>query len=94
MRSQLIYARNQQSDTVGAFAVLLRVDLRAVADHIDDALDGDGAAVGHFRGEGLLFHEVGENAGVGGEASESDGEMVVDTDDFFLVGGEFFCISL
>ena len=73
---------------------MLRIGLRAVADHVDDALDGDGAAVGHFRGEGLLLHEVGEDAGVGGEAGEGDGEVVIDADDFLLVGGEFFCVSL
>jgi hypothetical protein len=42
----------------------------------------------------LLFHEVGEDAGVGGEAGEGEAEMLVDGDDFFLVRGEFFCVSL
>ena len=94
MRSQLVDARDQQSHTIGAFAVVLRIGLGAVADHVDDALDGDGAAVGHLAGQGLLFHEVGEDAGVGGEAGEGHGEVVVDADDFLLVGGQFFGVSL
>jgi len=42
----------------------------------------------------LLFHEVGEDAGVGGEAGEGEAEVFVDGDYFFLVGGEFFCVAL
>jgi hypothetical protein len=41
-----------------------------------------------------LFHEVGEDAGVGGEAGEGEAEVFVDGDDFLLVGGELFCVSL
>jgi hypothetical protein len=42
----------------------------------------------------LLLHEVGEDAGVGGEAREGEAEVLVDCDYFFLVGGEFFCVAL
>jgi len=42
----------------------------------------------------LLLHEVGEDAGVGGEAGEGDAVVGVDGDDFALVGGEFFCVAL
>ena len=66
---------------------MLCVRLCAVADLGHDALDGDGAAVGHAGREGLGFHEVGEDAGVGGEAGEGEGEVGVYADEFFLVGG-------
>jgi hypothetical protein len=42
----------------------------------------------------LLLHEVGEDAGIGGEACERDAEVGVDGEDLFLVGGEFFCVAL
>jgi len=42
----------------------------------------------------LLLHEVGEDAGVGGETGEGDTEVFVDDYDLFLVGGEFFCVAL
>jgi hypothetical protein len=42
----------------------------------------------------LLLHEVGEDAGVGGQAGEGDAVVGVDGDDFALVGGEFFCVAL
>lgn len=73
---------------------MLRVCLGAVTDLGDDALEGDRAAVGHFRGERLLLHEVEEDAGVGGEAGDGDAEVVVYADYFLLVGGEFFGVSL
>lgn len=94
MRSSRIHARDQQSDSVRALAVVLGVGLGAVADARGDVGEQDGAAVGQARGEGLLFHEVGEDAGVAGEAGEGDAVVGVDGDDFALVGGEFFCISL
>ena len=42
----------------------------------------------------MLLHEVGENAGVGGEAGKGEAEVLVDSDYFFLVRGEFFCVAL
>ena len=36
----------------------------------------------------MLFHEVGEDAGVGGEAGEGDANVFVDGDDFLLVDGK------
>jgi hypothetical protein len=42
----------------------------------------------------LLLHEVGEDAGVRCEASEGEAQVLVDGDDFLLVGGELFCIAL
>ena len=94
MRSRFVHARNQQSNTIGPFAVDLCRSLGAVADLGDDAFEGDGTAVGHFGRERLLFHEVGEDAGVGCEAGEGDAKVRVYANYFFLVGGEFFCIAL
>jgi len=73
---------------------VLGVCLRAVTYLCDDTLEGDRSAVSHFRGEGLLLHEVEEDAGIGGEAGDGDTEVVIDADDFLLVGGEFFGVSL
>lgn len=42
----------------------------------------------------MVLHEVGEDAGVGGETGEGEADVLVDGDYFFLVGGEFFCVSL
>ena len=78
MRSTLIYPRDQQADAVRSLAVVLRVGLGAVADGGHEARDGDCAAVGQAAGEGLLFHEVGEDAGVGGEAGEGEAEVLID----------------
>lgn len=94
MRTCLIDTSDEEADTIRALAVVLGVCLGALADGGDDALEGDGAAVGEARGEGLLLHEVGEDASVGGQASEGDAEVFVDGDDFLLVGGEFFGIAL
>lgn len=73
---------------------MLGVGLCAVANGGHEAFEGDGAAVGEAGGEGLLLHEVGEDAGVGGEAGEAEAEVLIDGDDFLLVGGELFCIAL
>lgn len=94
MGPRVVDAGHKQTYTVRSVGVVLGVGLGAVADLLDDAFDGDGAAVGHFGGERLAFHEVCEDAGVGGEAGEGDAEVVIDVDDFLLVGGEVFCISL
>jgi len=42
----------------------------------------------------LLLHEVGEDAGVGGETGQCDSVVAVDGYYFLLVGGEFFGVSL
>ena len=94
MRPARVHAGDEQSDAVGAFAVVLGVGLGAVADTGGDVGEEDGAVVGQARGEGLLFHEVGEDAGVGGETGEGDAVVGVDGDDFALVGGELFGIAL
>lgn len=73
---------------------MLRVGLRAVADAVGDVGEQDGAGVGQARGERLLFHEVGEDAGVARQPRERDAVVRVDGDDFALVGGEFFCVAL
>lgn len=90
----LVHARDEQSHAVGPFAVVLRVCLCAVADLDDQALDGDGPRVGHFGGQALLFHEVGEDAGVRGEAGKRDAQVVVYANYFLLVRGEFFGVAL
>jgi hypothetical protein len=68
--------------------------LRTVADAGGDVGEQDGTGVGEARGEGLLLHEVGEDAGIAGEAGQRDAVVGVDGDDFALVGGEFFCVAL
>ena len=94
MRPGLIHPRYQQSNTIRPLPKHLRASLCAVTDLTHYPLDGDGAAVGHFASKSLAFHEVREDAGVGGKAGEGEAKVLVDTDDFFLVGGEFFCVSL
>ena len=42
----------------------------------------------------MLFHEVGEDAGIGGETCKGYAVVCVDWDYFALVGGEFFCVAL
>lgn len=86
MRSSCVYACDQQTDTVGSAAVLLGVCLCAVGDAGGDVGEEDGAVVGQARGEGLLAHEVGEDAGVGGETGKGDAVVGVDGDDLLLVG--------
>ncbi len=66
MWASLVDTCYQQSHAVRSLAVVLGVGLCAVADGGDEAFKRDGAAVGEAGGEGLLFHEVGEDAGVGG----------------------------
>lgn len=94
MWAGLVHACDEEPHAVRSFTIVLGIRLRAVADLGDNALEGDGSAVGHFRSEGLLLHEVEEDAGVGGETGDGNTEVVVYADDFLLVGGEFFGISL
>jgi len=44
--------------------------------------------------EALVLHEVGEDAGVGGEACDADADVLVDGEEFLLVRGEFFGVAL
>ncbi len=94
MWASLIDTCYQQSHAVGPLTVVLGVGLCAVANGGDEALKGDGATISEAGGEGLLFHEVGEDAGVGGETSEGEAEVFVNGDDFLLVGGKLFCVAL
>ena len=94
MWSGLVYTCDQKANSVWALAVVLGVCLCAVCDGLDCALDWEGAAVGEALREGLRFQEVGEDAGVGGEAGESDTEVRVDCNDLLLVGGELFGVAL
>ena len=94
MRARFVHSGDQQPDAVRPLTVDLRACLRAVADLVDEALEGDWSRIGHFGGEGLLFHEIGEDAGVGGEAGKGDAEVGVYGEDFLLVGGEFFGVAL
>ena len=65
MRPRLVDACYQQPDTVRALTVVLCIGLGPVTDRSYDAFDRDGSAVGQAGGERLLFHEVGEDAGIG-----------------------------
>ena len=75
MCSSLVHTCYQQPYTIGTFPEHLSGGLRAVTDLSDDPLNGDGTAIGHFRGERLAFHEIGEDAGIGGETGESETEV-------------------
>lgn len=44
--------------------------------------------------QALLLHEVGEHARVRGQAGDGDADVGVDGEEFLLVRGEFFGISL
>jgi len=94
VRAGGVGAGDQEPDTVGAPAVVLRVGLRARPDLRHDVGEGDGAGEGQARGEGLLLHVVGEDAGVGGETGEGEAVVSVEGDDLFLVGGEVFGVAL
>lgn len=94
MRAGLIDTCDEESDAVRALAVVLCVGLCAVRDGLDCALDWEGASVGQALREGLLFEEVGEDAGVRGETGEADTEVGVGYDDLLLVGGELFSVTL
>lgn len=94
MRARLVDAGNQQAHAVGALAVHLGVDLGLFANHVDECADGHGAAVRQSVAEALLFHEVGEDAGVGGQTGDSDADVFVNVEEFLVVGGEFFGVAL
>ena len=85
MRALCVNAGNEQAHAVGSPAVLLRVGLGTVCDAGGDLGEGDGAVVGEAGCEGLLLHEVGENAGVGGETGEGDTKVGIYRDDLLLV---------
>jgi hypothetical protein len=72
----------------------LGIHLRTLADQVDQVPDGHVAAVGEPVGQALLLHEVGEDAGVAGEAGDGDADMLVDGEELLLVGGEFFGVAL
>lgn len=94
MRSLCIDTGDQQSHTIWSSSVLLGVDLRPVGDAAGDLGEGNRAVVGQARGERLLLHEVGQDAGVGGETGEGDTEVGVYRDDLLLVRRELLCVSL
>jgi hypothetical protein len=87
-------ARDEKTHTIGSPAIFLRVALGAIADALGDFRERDGARVSQPAGEGLLLHEVGEDAGVGSKAGESDAIVAVYFDDLLLVRGELFCVAL
>lgn len=94
MRAGRINTCNEEADTIWTTAVVLGVDLCAVADAVRDLGNGDRAIVGETGGERLLFHEVREDASVGGEASKSDTIVGVYWDDLLLIRRELFGITL
>ena len=94
MRAGFVDAGDEETNAVGALAVVLRVHLRFIGDGVDDAGDGDWTVVEEARGHGLLPHEVGEDTSVGGETGEGDAEVTVDADDLLLVGSELFGVAL
>lgn len=78
MGSGFVDAGNKEADTIWTTTVVLGVDLGFIGDGVDDTGYGNGAVVEETGGHGLLAHEVGEDAGVGGEAGEGDTKMGVD----------------
>ena len=94
MRACRIGAGDQETNTVRAAPVVLRVGLCARPDLRHDVGEGNGAGEGEARGEGLLLHVIGEDAGVGGETGEGEAVVRVEGDDLFLVRGEVFGIAL
>lgn len=80
-----INTRDQETHTIRSLAVVLCVSLCAVADARCDFGEEDGPVVGEARGERLLFHEVGEHTGVGGETGQTQAIVSVDWDDLALV---------
>ncbi len=78
MGSGFVHACDEESDTVWSLAIVLGIGLGAVTDERDEPGDGDCAAVGEAGREGLLFHEVREDAGVGGETGETESKVFVD----------------
>ena len=94
MRTRLINACNQQSNTVWPLAVLLSVCLSSIANGSNDTFKREGTTVGKTGGEGLLLHEVGEDASVRGEAGEGETDVCVNGNNLLLVGGELFCVAL
>lgn len=85
VRSSCVDTGNQQAYTVRSAAVLLSVCLSAVCNARSDVGEKDGAIVCQARGEGLLAHEVGEDAGIRGETGEGDAVVGVDGNDLLLV---------
>lgn len=90
----LVHARDQQTNPIRSLPIMLCIGLSPVTYLSDDPFEGNGSAICHLRRERLLFHEVRQYPGVGREAGEGYAEMVVYTDDFLLVGGELFGVSL
>lgn len=87
VRALGIDAGDEKADAVGALAVVLGVCLGAVAETLGDFGEQDGTVVGQARGKGLLFHEVGEDAGIRGETGEGDAIVAVDGYYLLLVRG-------
>lgn len=79
MGASFVNAGNKEPDTVRTTAVMLGVDLGFIGNGVYDAGYRDGAVVEEAGGHGLLAHEVGEDAGVGGETGEGDAKVGVDT---------------
>jgi hypothetical protein len=73
---------------------MLSVCLCAVTNRRDEAFEGDSAAVGEAGGERLLLHEVGEDSGIGCQSGEGEAEVLVDGNNFLLVGGKLFRVAL
>ena len=94
MRAACVCACDEETYTIRSPSVLLRVGLGAGGDLGYNVGERDGSGEGETFGEGLLFHEVGEDAGVGSEAGECEAVVCVDWYYLFLVGGEFFGIAL
>lgn len=80
-----VYSGNEQTYAIWSLAVVLCVCLCTVANSRCDFGKCDGSVVSQSRGEGLLFHEVGEHARVGGKTGEGNAIVRVDFDDFALV---------
>jgi hypothetical protein len=81
----LVDTSDKEADTVGSLAVDLSVDLGLFTDHVDEGAEWHSAAVSEAVTEALLLHEVGEDARVGGEASDGDAGVLIDGEELLLV---------
>lgn len=94
MRPCLVHPGHQQSNPIRPLVVDLGGDLRAVTDLRDDALERNSSPIRHLARHSLALHEVGKDPGVASQTGQCETEVRVEWNYLFLVGGEFFCVSL
>ena len=84
-----ITSNHQEPDTVWPSTVALRVDLGLVRHLVDQSKQWHGSIEEHLGLERLVSHVVAEHTSVTGQTSESNPNVVVDTNQLLLVRGQF-----